>query len=33
MGKILDDYDVDLDEATTGVVKRAPDVLPPGDRR
>jgi outer membrane protein TolC len=30
-GKTLDAYDVDLDEARTGQVKRAPDVLPPGD--
>jgi outer membrane protein TolC len=29
-GKTLDAYDVDLDEARTGVVKRAPDALPPG---
>ena len=29
-GKTLDTYEVDLDEARTGVVKRAPDVLPPG---
>jgi len=32
-GKTLDAYDVDLDEARTGVVKRAPDVLPPGGGR
>ena len=30
-GKTLDAYDVDLDEARTGQVKRAPDALPPGD--
>ena len=30
-GKTLDAYDVDLDEARTGQVKRPPDVLPPGD--
>jgi HAE1 family hydrophobic/amphiphilic exporter-1 len=30
-GKTLDTYEVDLDEARTGVVKRAPDALPPGD--
>jgi outer membrane protein TolC len=33
MGTILDTYDVDLEEAKTGVVKRAPDVLPPGNVR
>jgi outer membrane protein TolC len=33
MGKTLEAYDVDLDEARTGVVQRAPDVLPPGAGR
>jgi len=32
MGTILDTYDVDLDEAKTGQVKRAPDAIPPGVR-
>jgi outer membrane protein TolC len=31
MGTTLDANDVDLEEARTGMVKRAPDVLPPGD--
>jgi outer membrane protein TolC len=30
MGKTLETYGVDLDEARTGLVKRAADVLPPG---
>jgi outer membrane protein TolC len=30
MGKTLEAYGVDLDEARTGLVQRAPDVLPPG---
>jgi outer membrane protein TolC len=28
LGKILDDYQVDIDEAKTGVVKREPDAIP-----
>ncbi len=30
MGKMLEDYGVDLEEARTGLVQRAADVLPPG---
>ncbi len=30
-GKTLDANEVDLEEARTGVVKRAPDAIPPGD--
>jgi outer membrane protein len=32
MGTILTTYDVDLEEARTGQVKRAPDAIPPGIR-
>jgi len=32
MGTILDANDVDLEEARTGQVKRAPDAIPPGIR-
>jgi len=33
MGTILDTYEVDLDEARTGQVKRAPDAIPPAARQ